>query len=289
MAGLVDGVSPIPEPSTAVDMTVDGKHGPVVVRRWDSAHPVWVVLIAHGYGEHSGRYEHVAAALVAAGAVVYAPDHYAHGRTAAGNELAAFDDLQDLVDDLARVAKVARDAHPGLPTALIGHSMGGIIAARYAQTLGAGKLDALVLSGPAIAGNPGFEAVLAVDPIPDITLDPSVLSRDPAVGADYATDPLVYHGPFKRRTLVAMLSAVDAVNAGPGFGSLPVLWIHGELDPLAPVDATRPVVEALSQAQLETHIYPGAMHEVFNETNSEEVFDHVIAFLGRVLPAHSAV
>jgi alpha-beta hydrolase superfamily lysophospholipase len=241
-----------------------------------------VVLIAHGYAEHSGRYEHVGRALADAGAVVYAPDHYAHGRTAAGGELASYDDLADLVADFGTVADRARTEHLGLPVALIGHSMGGIIATRYVQTIGAGKVDALVLSGPAIGGNPAFEALLAMEPIPDVPIDPAALSRDPPVGEDYAADPLVYHGPFRRSTLAAMLAAIEDVKAGPGFGSLPVLWIHGELDPLAPLDVTGPVVESLAPETLETHIYPGAMHEVLNETNRDEVLGHIVQFLSRV-------
>jgi alpha-beta hydrolase superfamily lysophospholipase len=272
----------MPESSTAADLTVGGTHGAVFVRRWDAADPTRIVVIAHGYGEHSGRYEHVAQALVSAGAVVYAPDHHAHGRTAGDGELALYDDLHDLVADLDVVVEDARTAHPGLPLALIGHSMGGIIATRYVQTVGAGKLDALVLSGPAIGGNPGFEQLLAMDPIPDVPIDPVALSRDPAVGEAYAADPLVYHGPFKRPTLTAMLAAIDAAKAGPGFGSLPVLWIHGELDPLAPLEVTKPVVESLAGDELESHIYPGAMHEIFNETNRDEVLGHVVAFLSRL-------
>jgi alpha-beta hydrolase superfamily lysophospholipase len=63
------------------------------------------------------------------------------------------------------------------------------------------------------------------------------------------------------------------------------LWIHGELDPLAQVDVTRPAVESLSQEHLEKRIYSGAMHEVFNEINRDEVLADVVAFLSRVLPS----
>jgi alpha-beta hydrolase superfamily lysophospholipase len=272
----------MPGTSSATDVTVAGTHGPLAVRRWDAADPERVVVLAHGYGEHSGRYEHVARALADAGGVVYAPDHHAHGRTAAGGELAVFDDFQDLVADFDAVVEHARAEHPDLPVAVIGHSMGGVVATRYVQTLGAGKVQALVLSGPAIGGNPAFAMLLGMDPIPDVPIDPAVLSRDPSVGEDYAADPLVYHGPFKRQTLTALLAAIDQAKAGPGFGSLPVLWIHGELDQLAPLDLTRPVVESLAGEHLESHVYPGAMHEIFNETNRDEVLGDVVAFLSRI-------
>ena len=70
--------------------------------------------------------------------------------------------------------------------------------------------------------------------------------------------------------------------AGPALGALPTLWIHGELDGLAPLAATREAVERLGAEDLEEHVYPGAMHEVLNETNQDEVLGHVKAFLERV-------
>src|SRR2546426_543265 len=81
-----------------------------------------------------------------------------------------------------------RAEHPDRPVALIGHSMGGIVAARYAQLYGE-ELAALVLSGPPLGGNPAFEALLEMDPFPDIPIDPEVLSRNPEVGRAYAEDP----------------------------------------------------------------------------------------------------
>jgi alpha-beta hydrolase superfamily lysophospholipase len=272
---------PLPSTSPKTESAIDGRNGRIVVHEWAADEPTRVVVIAHGYGEHAARYAHVADALVAGGAAVYAPDHFAHGLS--DGPRALYDDLHDLVADLDQVVDRARAAHPGLPVALIGHSMGGIIAARYAQTAGAGKLDALVLSGPAIGGNPAFEQLLGMDPIPEIPIDPAGLSRDPAVGEDYASDDLVYHGPFQRATLAAMLGAIDEVKAGPGFGDLPLLWVHGELDPLAPLDVTQPVVEQLGGPDTEKHVFPGAMHEVFNETNRDEVIGTVTTFLDRVL------
>jgi alpha-beta hydrolase superfamily lysophospholipase len=270
-------------PST--DFNVDGRLGTIAVRRWSSAAADLVVVISHGYAEHSGRYDHVARRLVDEGAVVYAPDHHAHGRS--GGKLGHFDDLDVLVDDLGTVVAHARGEHPGLPVALIGHSMGGIIATRFAQSDGAG-LAALVLSGPPIGGNPALEGLLELDPIPDVPIDPAMLSRDPSVGAEYAADELVYHGPFVRSTLRALFDGIAAVQGGPGLGSLPLLWLHGELDPLAPLALTRPVVEHLRGEVYAEHVYPGASHEVLNETNRQAVLDDLVAFLDRVPDAAAA-
>ncbi|HVS28155.1 MAG TPA: lysophospholipase [Solirubrobacteraceae bacterium] len=267
---------------TAGGFELKGTRGTLYVHCWPNAGARYVALIAHGYGEHAGRYEHVAERLVADGAAVYAPDHHGHGRSQ--GERALVDDLDKGVDDLHLVAERAAAEHPGRPTVLIGHSMGGLIATRYAQRFG-DELGALVLSGPAIGGNPDLEGLLQLDPIPDVPIDPGVLSRDPAVGRAYAEDPLVWHGPFKRATLEELVAAIGAVAAGGTLGALPTLWIHGEEDALAPLVHARPAVERVRGDQLEQHIYPGARHEIFNETNGSEVIDDVVAFIERALVA----
>src|SRR5436305_8720490 len=160
--------------------------GADVVRAGRATH---VVLIAHGYGEHVGRYERPADALVAAGAVVYAVDHVGHGKSEGERVLVA--DFEDVVTDLHALDETARREHPGRPVALLGHSMGGLIAARYAQRYG-DSLAALVLSSPVIGRWDALALLLSLDEIPDVPLDISTLSRDPAVGEAYAADPLVW-------------------------------------------------------------------------------------------------
>src|SRR4051794_23494271 len=264
---------------TEADIELEGERGRIAVRRWEPAgEPEYIALLSHGYGEHSGRYGHVAEALNDAGAVIYAPDHHGHGRS--DGERAVIDDSPAMVADLAKVDALAREAHPGLPVVLIGHSMGGMIATRFFQTQDA-DLAALVLSGPVIGGNEEILALAQMDPIPEVPLDPSVLSRDPAVGEAYASDPLVYHGGFAKETLVGFGEAVELIASSRGFGDLPTLWIHGELDALAPLEPTRAAIDHLRGPATEQKIYPGAMHEIFNETNQDEVIGDVIAFIDR--------
>lgn len=262
------------------DFELDGRRGRIVGRRWQDGEPRFVVLLAHGYAEHSGRYQHVADRLVADGAVVYAPDHLGHGRS--DGEPALIEEGEDLTADLHGVAGLAVAEHPGLPVVLIGHSMGGMIATRYTQQHG-DDLAALVLSGPVVGGNPGFQALLELDPLPDVPIDVAVLSRDPAVGEAYTADPLVYSGPFKRATLTSLFDAVARIGEGPGFGDLPVLWIHGEEDALAPLEITRQAMEHLRGPGTREKVYPGARHEIFNETNQDEVLDDVVAFVREAL------
>lgn len=261
-------------------LEIQGARGAVHVHLWPNEQARYVAIIAHGYGEHAGRYGHVADALVAHGATVYAPDHHGHGRSA--GERALVEDLMHAVSDLDEVVDIAEADNPGLPLVLLGHSMGGIIATRYAQTR-PGRLRALVLSGPAIGGNPGFAQLLQMDPIPEVPIDPTALSRDPAVGEAYAADELVYHGPFHRETLQALFGAVEAIAEGPTLGDLPTLWVHGDQDQLAPLDVTREAIERIQGDDLEERIYAGAQHEVLNEINKDEVIGAITTFVDRAL------
>jgi alpha-beta hydrolase superfamily lysophospholipase len=259
----------------ATQTQLAGKRARIVVHQWSAEEPRFVVLLAHGLSEHARRYDHVADALVGAGAVVYAPDHMGHGLSEGEPSLV---DVETHVDDLAAVEAEARAAHAGLPVVVIGHSLGGVIATRLVQR-DPSRYAALVLSGPVIGGNPEMLELLALDPIPEIPLDPMALSRDPTVGERYAADKLVYSGPLRRGTLESIKAAVEDIAAGPGFGSLPTLWLHGEKDPLAPYGVTREAMIRLRGENFEEKMYPGAMHEIFNETNRDEVIGDAMAFI----------
>lgn len=248
--------------------------GRVVVRSWPVADAARMVVLVHGYGEHIGRYEHVAAALNARGSFVVGPDHVGHGRS--DGEPALVEDFEPIVDDLRAVVQAARDS---LPVVMVGHSMGGLIATRYAQRFG-DELAGLALSGPAVGLSPVLAGWLE-DP-PSDPIDGAVLSRDPAVGEAYATDPLVYHGGWKRPTLKAFIAADAAIADGPGFGALPLLYVHGGDDQLVPVALAQPVVQQLAGADSEFVVIDGARHEVFNETDQAETIARVAAFAERV-------
>ena len=250
--------------------------GRVQVRRWPADGAARLVVLVHGYGEHVGRYEHVAQALAARGSAVVGPDHVGHGRT--GGEPALVEDFEQLVDDLR---EVVQDARGDLPVVMVGHSMGGLIASRYAQRHRS-DLAGLVLSGPALGLSPVFEDWLAAPELPSDPIDVAVLSRDPAVGEAYAADELVYHGGWKRPTLQAFVAADRAVAEGPGLGDLPLLYLHGGDDQLVPVELARPVVERLAGPDSELHVVAGARHEVFNELGKEQTLDLVAAFAERV-------
>ncbi|MET7475271.1 lysophospholipase [Streptomyces sp. NPDC005648] len=257
-----------------------GARGPIHVREWPHARPRFVALIVHGYGEHIGRYAGLADVLAGRGAAVFGGDHMGHGGS--GGERVLIEDFEEVVDDVRAVSEAARGAHPRVPVVVVGHSMGGLISARYAQRHG-DELAALVLSGPVIGAWELPGRLLSMDEIPDTPVSPAALSRDPAVGAAYAADPLVWHGAMRRPTVTAFARTLEAVAEGGDVGRLPVLWLHGEEDRLVPVGGSRAGVEALSGGDLTEHVYRGARHEVFHEVNRAEVFADLVRFLDGVL------
>ncbi|AIS01643.1 alpha/beta hydrolase [Streptomyces glaucescens] len=268
----------------AREHVLTGTRGTISAREWPHPRPRWIALVAHGYGEHIGRYAELAGALGKHGAAVFGPDHTGHGRSA--GERVVIEDFEDVVTDLHTVAQRARSTHPDVPVVLIGHSMGGLVAARYAQRHG-DRLAALVLSGPVIGTWETPARLLAHDSahgeVPGIPVSPAALSRDPAVGAAYAADPLVWHGPMKRPTLRAFVRTLEDVARGGDVGRLPLLWLHGDDDRLVPLAGSRPGVERLSGGAATERIFPGARHEVFHETIKAAAFAEVTAFVDRVL------
>lgn len=262
------------------ETTLDGFDGGRMALSWVSGEPRWVALLSHGYGEHIGRYEYVAQTLTVHGAAVYGVDHVGHGRSA--GERVVVTDFDRVVDDFRHLDEHARAEHPDLPVVLIGHSMGGLIAARYAQRFGS-TLTALVLSGPVLGRWQTVETLLAVDEIPDEPIDTDTLSRDPEVGRAYTADPLVWHGPFQRPTLEAFAAMLTTINEGGDLGDLPTLWVHGADDRLVPIEGTQLGVDRIRGDHFEQVIFPDARHEVFNELNRDEVLATVVRFVDRVL------
>ena len=179
------------------------------------------VVIAHGAGEHSGRYAHVAQRLVDEGYAVYAIEHRGHGRSQGPRAL--IDRIDNAVADLDKLVVLAADSHPGVPLFLLGHSMGGTIALSYTLAHQQ-RLTGLVLSGPLAA----LEAVPAplrmtartlsvlAPRTPLIAIDASLVSRDPAVVGDYQSDPLVHHGKLPARTVVELADAIEAFPEAVG-------------------------------------------------------------------------
>ena len=266
--------------------------------RWQGERSRAALQIAHGMGEHAGRYRRFAAALVAAGYVVYANDHRGHGQTAVGPQ--ALGDLgaqgfAALPSDMASLTHHVGREHPGCPVILFGHSMGSFAAQLYLLDH-ASLLGGVILSGSAAldlrieARNkaksrfPGLNAQFEPARTPF-----DWLSRDRTEVDAYVADPLCGFTLMPASSVsMTESSARMADNAALNNlrADLPMYLLTGDSDPVN--DNLRwffPLMERYRQAGLvdvSCHVYGGARHEMLNETNRDEVTTHLIAWLDRV-------
>jgi acylglycerol lipase len=246
-----------------------------------------VVVLAHGLGEHSGRYAGLAGALAGAGHAVYALDHRGHGRSP--GRRANIDRFEHLVSDFGTFAGRAAREHPDAPVFLLGHSMGGAVAfataLRLQDVVRGVVLSAPALGAPEASGVRKLVARLLSTVAPDTgvwRIDAAQVSRDPAVVQAYVADPLVHHGAVPARTVVELLDAMAGfVREAPRL-RLPTLVLHGTRDVLVPVDAVRPVYHALDARLRTIRYYEGLHHEVFNEPERAQVIADVLRWLARV-------
>lgn len=260
----------------SIEWKFQGFNGSRYALVWDATNAEQLLIISHGYGEHMGRYEQMGGELSRAGVVVAGSDHTGHGRSAGPR--VSIDDLDDLVEDLHHIVTLVRERHPGLPATLLGHSLGGLIAARYAQ-LHADMLDRLVLSSPVLGSWRTLDRLLDAENLPGTPLRPELLSRDLDVGRAYTVDPLVWHGGFRPNTVKAIATAMQRFNDGPKIVGIPVLWLHGTRDRLVPIEGTRTGIRRSFGTNVSEYIFDGARHELFNESNRDEVMATLVAFL----------
>ncbi len=258
----------------------DGAIGSVHYERWlpDGDARV-IVIIVHGYAEYAARYAHVADRLTAAGAAVYAEDHMGHGHS--DGERALIDDFGAVVADLRVLVDLATAAHPDVPLVMIGHSMGGLLTSRFAQTH-PDEVAGIGLLGAVIGDWTWAREALAAPELPPASTDFSGMSRDPETVMSYSTDPLVYRGRYKRPLLEAEMVALDRFQEEIGNLTMPVLFCHGDDDPYVDYRTSLAAVEAMPSDDVTIRVYEGARHELVNETNRDEVIDEIVAFVERI-------
>ncbi|HZN12647.1 MAG TPA: alpha/beta hydrolase [Acidimicrobiales bacterium] len=248
--------------------------GQLYYRVWDADAPRAAVVLAHGYAEHSGRYEHVGGALAGAGFSTYALDHFGHGQSE--GERADIGSLTRAVANLDALVDLVAAEADDRPLFLLGHSMGGLIATAYTEEHQE-RLRGLVLSGAALNVAPELLALRDLAEIPALPLAPLV-SRDPEVVKDYENDPLNYLGPMPRAMLDAF-AEIPAVLERVKEISIPILVMHGEADALVPAQASDEVMAVVSSADKTLKIWPGAYHEIYNEPERAEVIATTIDWL----------
>ena len=247
-------------------------------RRWKADNPWAATLIVHGLAEHSGRYERTGSLMAEAGIDTYAFDLQGFG--ASGGKRAYIERwstyFEQVLDNMAPVF------NSGLPTVLMGHSLGGLIVAGYAMSLHR-QPDLIVLSSPALGADaPAWQRVLA--PImsrvwPGLTLPNGLkgeeLSRDPAVGKDYFSDPLVYPKTSARLGAHVFEQMEKASRSLDAYGAT-TLVTHGGADPIVPVTTSEPIGDL---PNVDRVVYPDLVHETLNEPEGPEVVADIIEWI----------
>jgi alpha-beta hydrolase superfamily lysophospholipase len=275
----------------------------IVFDRWSATRRAnAVVQIAHGLGEHAQRYAGVARFLNNAGFHVYANDHRGHGRTAPSAD--SYGDFgvpgwDGVVTDAVQLTRIIQTREGALPVVLLGHSMGSFVAQNYLRSHSA-LLRGCVLSGSAApdliahlieqVGEGGLESMNA--PFEPARTPFDWLSRDPAEVDKYVTDPACGFN-LNDRSRDSAKDAWESAITPDGLAQirhdLPIYILAGDADPVNNnLEYLKPVAARYRDAGLKDvteRYYPAGRHEMFNETNREEVLRDLLAWLRRFIPA----
>jgi alpha-beta hydrolase superfamily lysophospholipase len=277
--------------------TLDGADGrKIFTYRWRPAGTVRGVLqVSHGMGEHALRYRQPLQPLIDAGIAVYANDHRGHGRTARDkNELGDFGTggFASVVDDMARLSRIARQENPGKKLILLGHSMGSFAAQIYVVDHSA-LIDGFILSGSAafdMLQNPRGGLSTIGEGMGKTRTPFDWLSRDEKEVDAYIADPLcgfTVNDSSRASMFAAGAAAIDPKALGRVRKDLPFYIFAGDKDPInADLSRLWPLVERYKAAgisDITTDFYPGGRHEMLNETNRDEVVANLRNWIERVI------
>ncbi len=255
-------------------------------RAWLPERADAILAVVHGFGEHSGRYDHVGAWFAERNYGVHAYDHRGHGRSAGPRcHVRRFEDyLDDLVTFLERI----REEHPKLPIVLLGHSMGGLVVAACLCERDP-EVVCAVLSGPAltsprVSNARRFWGRVARTLLPRVSVqggvDPELLSRDPEVVRAYEEDPLV----TRKATVSLMtelLSAIERTRPAGAQARVPVLVLHGEEDRIVSPEGSREFALTLRDPHSTLRVLPQLRHEILNEPEQEVLFREILEWLAK--------
>jgi alpha-beta hydrolase superfamily lysophospholipase len=273
-------------PATLTTFTApDGEN--LVIQDWPVAEGIrqrGLVLVVHGLGEHAGRYDAVAQRLNTWGFAVRGYDQYGHGES--GGPRGGLTTPSRLVDDLADLVDSTRTKLAGRwPLVVLGHSMGGLVAAAFAQAHPS-QLDGLVLSSPALATHATRVQRMLLRALPRVApnlrvgngLDTRWLSRDPSVQAAYRADPLVHDRISARLGQFITEGGARVVAAAPRW-TVPTLLLYAGDDRLVDAAGSHAFAAAAPKASVTSRCFDGAYHEIFNEAEAQPVFDSLHRWL----------
>ena len=285
----------------------DGKE--IFTRLWDEVeNPIGVIQLCHGLGEHSLRYEDFARYLNRNGFIVFADDHRAHGYTDNGSGDCLGEPAVDTVQDLLFFSRWLKAQYPQLPLIFFGHSYGSSLAHRFIQF--DSPICACVMTGvnmmshgmlKSMAALMGFVAKFAPAKMLNMTSDAmnkrfpdrevphAWLTRDLEVRRQYEADPFCGTPSslrFNASMSKMMAQATDPENLKKVPDTLPIAMFCGEDDSAGSFGKGPKTALAMYQhygKQVQLKLYPGARHEVLNETTREEIYADILSFLLQVV------
>lgn len=235
------------------------------------------ILIVHGLGEHSGRYDNVVNHFVPLGYAIYGFDLIGHGKSEGEREyIERFEDYTEILNEYIGMVKSWQEEKQLF---LLGHSIGGTIVIYYLLDHPQ-DFPGVVISAPTILIPKGTTqmTIATAKVLSKITpklgmmqLDPSGVSSDPKVVSDYVNDPLVYHGKTPVRFMAETLRAILRINDEIENLTQPLMVLSGSEDVLADPNGSRLLFEKVSSTEKKLKVYKGFHHEVLNEPEQASV------------------
>jgi len=248
----------------------------IFYQSWTPDSPKGLVIVIHGYGEHSGRYMNVVNTLVPEGYTVWALDHRGHGRS--GGKRCHVNRFTDFLEDVAIFEEIARKAHPDLPVHVVGHSMGSLIANHYVSSREKQDYRSLTLSGTGAASGPAISGAVKVvskilsSILPGLSipsgLDPNFTSSDKAYVETYINDPLV-ENKITARLGNEMMSCLPKMIPAAARLGIPTMMQVGSEDEAFHPDSWDALFNAIGVEDKQFKKYEGFLHEVYNEVKKE--------------------
>lgn len=256
-------------------------------KSWTVPEAKAAVVLVHGLGEHCGRYDNIINRLAGEKISFYGLDHRGHGRSQ--GKRGHLEHFSYYLQDLKLVVDIARKQNPGLPLIMLGHSMGGAIAGRYALDYSK-DINALILSAPGIipgSAPPAWQDLMArfLSKVAPATTFPNGLnaddlSHDPEVVKAYLNDPLV-HNKISARWYTEFIAGGQELLRRASELTMPLLVIHGSGDKIVDISGSEQVFKAARSQDKEFKPFSGLYHEAMNEKQPEqaEVLDVVAEWI----------
>ena len=250
-----------------------------------SKEPKGVILINHGFAEHSGRYDYVANVFSKGGYNVYRYDLRAHGKSK--SELGLIESFNDFINDADEMVDLIINENKKLPIFMLGHSMGGLINALYGFKF-KDKIKGQIFSGAALGtlpsakgiksnflvmGNVLFKNTMIKNPIDD------ALCSDRDVFQAYLDDPLVLNKASLNFYVEFLINSIKKFDTQVKDYSLPCFITHGEEDRVVPKELSLSFYDRISSSDKEIKIYKNLYHEILNEKEKDQILKDMIQWL----------